>query len=199
MVWKSILSAGLGLILVAGCSGHSLSDQIPAGKTGADAVVLPGRQKDGSVLLPNQWSLMPAGRQIELGDFPVNIALHPAGRFAAILNGGYSAHEIIIVDIVTEKIASRFRVKESFYGIEFSPDGTRLYCSGAGEELIHRCDFADGKLLNHAKIQLQHTGARNNHIGVSCQRGLLQDERAAPGVEGKAAGPSDGAILVIWA
>ncbi len=29
------------------------------------------------VLLPNQWSLRPAGRQVPLGDFPVNIAMHP--------------------------------------------------------------------------------------------------------------------------
>ena len=41
------------------------------------AVDLPGYRPDGSILLPNQWSLRPAGRQIELGDFPVNIALHP--------------------------------------------------------------------------------------------------------------------------
>ncbi len=44
---------------------------------------LPGRRPDGSVLLPNQWSLRPAGQQIELGDFPVNIAMHPKSRYAA--------------------------------------------------------------------------------------------------------------------
>jgi hypothetical protein len=37
--------------------------------------MLPGLQHDGSTLLPNQWSLRPAGKQIELGDFPVNIAV----------------------------------------------------------------------------------------------------------------------------
>lgn len=42
------------------------------------AVDLPGYRPDGSVLLPNQWSLRPAGRQIEMGDFPVNIAVQPA-------------------------------------------------------------------------------------------------------------------------
>src|SRR5262245_22692848 len=34
--------------------------------------VLPGLRKDGFVQLPNQWSLKPAGRHIEVGDFPVN-------------------------------------------------------------------------------------------------------------------------------
>ena len=59
---------------------------------------LDGRpQPDGSILLPNQWSLRPAGRQVELGDFPINMAVHPRGRFAAILHSGYSAHEVVVV------------------------------------------------------------------------------------------------------
>ena len=43
-------------------------------------VQLPGQRADGSVLLPNQWSLRPVGQQIELGDFPINIAVHPQSR-----------------------------------------------------------------------------------------------------------------------
>ena len=31
---------------------------------------LPGVRPDGTVLLPNQWSLHPLGRQVELGIFP---------------------------------------------------------------------------------------------------------------------------------
>ena len=61
---------------------------------------LPGKQPDGSVLLPNQWSLRPVGKQVELGDFPINVAVHPDGRFAAILHSGYGAHQIMVVDIV---------------------------------------------------------------------------------------------------
>src|SRR5882724_10987233 len=56
---------------------------------------LPGKQRDGSVLLPNLWSLRPVGTQVELGDFPINIAIHPQGRFAAILHSGYSHHGIM--------------------------------------------------------------------------------------------------------
>ena len=39
---------------------------------------LPGVQPGGAILLPNQWSIRPAGKQLELGDFPVNLALHRA-------------------------------------------------------------------------------------------------------------------------
>ena len=46
----------------------------------------PGPQPDGSVILPNQWSLRPAGKQVGVGDFPAAIALHPDGRHAVVLH-----------------------------------------------------------------------------------------------------------------
>src|SRR6266849_1937010 len=67
---------------------------------------LPGKQADGSVLLPNLWSLRPVGKQVELGDFPINIAVHPAGRFVAVLHCGYSRHQILIIDIPAAQVVS---------------------------------------------------------------------------------------------
>ena len=93
---------------------------------GSGAVELPGLKPDGSVLLPNQWSLRPVGVQVPLGDFPVNIAVHPGGQFAAVLHSGYSRHEIVVVDLPTAKVVSRARVNEAFYGLEFSHSGDRL-------------------------------------------------------------------------
>ena len=43
----------------------------------AGRITWPGMTRDGTVLLPNGWSLKPAGRQTRLGDFPVQIAVHP--------------------------------------------------------------------------------------------------------------------------
>ena len=53
---------------------------------------VPGARSDGSVLLPNQWVLRPVGKQIALGDFPVNIAVTPDGRYAAVLHCGNGPH-----------------------------------------------------------------------------------------------------------
>src|SRR5262245_26513186 len=58
---------------------------------------LPGMQPGGSILLPTQWSLRPTGDQINVGDFPVNVELHPGGRWAAVLHAGYGEHEVVIV------------------------------------------------------------------------------------------------------
>jgi len=95
-------------------------------------IEVPGLKQDGSVLLPNLWSLLPAGRQVLLGDFPVNIAVHPGGRYAAVLHAGHGQHEIIVVDVAKDAIVSRVTLPEAFYGIAFSKDGSRLFAAERG-------------------------------------------------------------------
>ena len=115
---------------------------------------LPGEQAGGEVLLPNQWSLRPAGKMLALGDFPVNIAIHPKGGWLAVLHAGYGPHEIILVDVSAgkEKVVSRVVVDQTFYGLTFSPDGSKLLASGGEFEVVHVYDFADGLLSNHKTI-----------------------------------------------
>ncbi|MEW6161276.1 MAG: hypothetical protein AB1813_27930, partial [Verrucomicrobiota bacterium] len=86
----------LALCLLAGLTFSSHAQPAP---TQSPSLELPGPRSDGSVLLPNQWSLRPAGKQVVVGDFPVNIAMHPSGRFAAVLHCGYGQHEIVVLDI----------------------------------------------------------------------------------------------------
>jgi DNA-binding beta-propeller fold protein YncE len=142
-------------VVLFGCTPVSRKSDSLQTATPGNRAQWPGRQLDGSVLLPNAWSLRPAGRQVELGDFPVNIAVHPGGRFAAILHSGYSEHQIIVIDLQAGGTMSRTRLKETFYGIEFSKDGKHLFCSGAGDEVVHEYDFENGVLSNHKSIPLR--------------------------------------------
>jgi DNA-binding beta-propeller fold protein YncE len=136
-------------------------------------VELPGLRADGSVLLPNQWSLRPAGRQVDLGDFPVNIAVHPDGRFAAVLHCGHGAHEIVVVDVKEAKEVSRTPVNEAFYGLEFAHGGGRLYCSGSSDEVVHVFDFKEGRLTANQDIRLRETKWR----GIPCGMAVSGDAR----------------------
>lgn len=156
MIAKPILiSAVAGLLALAGCVSIQPEPPVSTAGTNSPRTLLPGQQPDGSVLLPNQWSLRPAGRQVELGDAPVNVAVHPGGAYAAVLHSGDSQHEIIVVDLRSAQVASRASLHESYYGIQFSPDGSRLYCSGAGDEVIHEFTFSDGHLSDHRQISLR--------------------------------------------
>jgi DNA-binding beta-propeller fold protein YncE len=126
------------------------------------ARVLPGVQLDGTVQLPNQWRLKPAGRAIEVGDFPVNIALHPSGQYAAILHAGMREHEVIVVALekTRQRIVSRVAVDQTFYGLCFAPDGRRLFASGGEYEVVHEFDFARGVLGNPRPIDLKGTAEK---------------------------------------
>jgi YVTN family beta-propeller protein len=104
--------------------------------------------------LPNQWSLRPAGKQLVLGDFPVNLALHPSGKWLAVLHAGYGDHEIAIVDLKRQKIMTRVAVDQSFYGLCFSPDGRTLFASGGEYELVHAFQFEEGYLFKHKQIEV---------------------------------------------
>jgi len=128
---------------------------------------LPGPQPDGSILLPNQWSLRPAGKQIPVGDFPVNIALHPAGQFAAVLHCGYGQHEIVVIDVPAAQVISRVTLPESFYGLAFSSDGLMLDCSGASGEVIHRFAFANGYLTRAPEVRLRDAKLKGIPAGLA--------------------------------
>jgi len=122
MLTRPVCAAAL---LLAACGGLLLAlrpgpraDEPPARPAPA-ARVLPGIRTGGEVLLPNGWSLRPAGRQVPLGDFPVNMALHPGGRWLAVLHAGYGPHEVIVLDLerATPGVVSRVVLEQTFYGL----------------------------------------------------------------------------------
>ena len=133
----------------------------------AEPIVWPGLTADGAMLLPNQWSLRPVGSHVELGDFPVNIAVHPGGKHAVILHCGYGQHELVSVNLATKEIASRADVTEAFYGVAISKDGGKVYCSGSSGEEVFSFDFKDGKLTNRKSIALRKATERGVPAGVA--------------------------------
>ena len=142
----------------------------PAADDSAVAPRWPGLQADGRTLLPNQWTLQPAGRQIQLGDFPVNIAVHPTGLWAAVLHCGYGEHEVVIVDLKRNEIVSRFKFPQSFYGLTFDPEGKRLFVSGAEFEVVHQFAFSGGQLSDHQELRIAETKSKQVPTGLACSR-----------------------------
>ena len=117
-------------------------------------VQLPGLQSNGQTLLPNGWSLRPAGQQIDLGDFPSRLELTPDGKFAAILHSGWGTHEIRIVSIAEKKMTSSVVVDQTFQGLRFNEDGSKLYVSGAEDECVYVYRHQAGYLTLDRKVQI---------------------------------------------
>ncbi len=158
----------LTLVLMAVCSPHLRAEEAQEPSPAAQPRQLPGAQQGGSVLLPNQWSLNPAGKQIKLGDFPVQIAVHPTEAYAAVLHAGYGEHEIAIIDLKRQRVASRVGLHQAFYGVCFDPQGQRLFASGAEDEVVHQFDFAEGLLNKHRELTIAEPGATFVPAGMAC-------------------------------
>jgi YVTN family beta-propeller protein len=169
---KSLWAAGLLLVAGVGLYAFAVPAQPP--KDDAPKVeskpldrVLPGLRKDGFVQLPNQWALKPAGRHLEVGDFPVNIALHPTGEFAAVLCAGFGPHEIVIVDLnpARTRVLSRVQVDQAFYGLTWSSDGKQIFASGGEFEVVHVFDFDKGYLTKGKAVDVTVAKNRKGIVG----------------------------------
>jgi DNA-binding beta-propeller fold protein YncE len=139
--------------------------------------MLPGLEPGGLVRLPNQWALHPAGKQLALGDFPVNLVLHPSGRWLVALHAGYGSHEVVIVALQgnAQKIVCRVEVDQAFYGLCFAPDGKTLFASGGEQEVVHAWDFDDGLLAHHRVLRMRSHAERGNENLRFVPSGLALD------------------------
>ncbi|NOY58549.1 MAG: bifunctional YncE family protein/alkaline phosphatase family protein, partial [Calditrichaeota bacterium] len=94
-----------------------------------------GPQPDGSILVPTNQLLRPAGFQILLPGRPVDIALSPDERWLAVLNRK-SLDLIRVNDRVIMQTLPFGRSGASFHGICFSPDGKTIYVSEARDRIL---------------------------------------------------------------
>jgi DNA-binding beta-propeller fold protein YncE len=128
------------------------------------AVTWPGMTRAGTVLLPNGWSLRPAGRQTKLGDLPVSIAENPAEPVLAVLHAGYGEHEVILLDAGTTRVSCRIPLPETFAGLFWSRDGKHLYVGGGFDDVIYRFDHAGGLLGQKTKISYPAAAGRRQRV-----------------------------------
>lgn len=89
-----------------------------------------------NVLLPNGWSLTPAGHSLPLGDLPLNIAVSSSRRYLAVTNNGQSTQTVQLIDAVKEQILDSVIIPKSWLGLVFSADEKFLYASGGNDNRI---------------------------------------------------------------
>jgi len=98
------------------------------------------------VMLPNGWSLTPAGNSVPLGDLPLNMAISPNGKYVAVTNNGVSTQTIQLIDAKTHAILCTKEIAKSWLGLKFRSDCKFLYVSGGNDNRIMKYSVENNKL-----------------------------------------------------
>jgi YVTN family beta-propeller protein len=98
-------------------------------------IATPGTAR-AKVLLPNGWSLTPAGHSLPLGDLPLNIAVSSSRRYLAVTNNGQSTQTLQLIDAAREQVLDSVIIPKSWLGLTFSADEKYLYASGGNDNRI---------------------------------------------------------------
>lgn len=128
---------------------------------------IPHHQSDGRYLLPNGWSISPAGRQIELGGLPLKLLAIPNQPFVLAMSNGYSEHFIAVINVDQEKVVQRVPIRQGWMGLAATPDGNTLFASAGAEDRILVYQFSNGRLSYSSDIPLE---ARTFPAGLTVNR-----------------------------
>ena len=111
-------------------------------------------QESKKVMLPNGWTLSPAGKSLPLGDLPLNMAVSKSKKLMAITNNGQSTQSIQLINLVNNTILDNIKISKSWLGIAFSADEKTLYASGGNDNWILKYNIINNKLLLSDSIKL---------------------------------------------
>ncbi len=133
----------LSIILLVSLLFIQCSDKTE--KKTVENIRMVGPQPDGSILVPTNQLLRPAGFQIQFHGRPVDMALSPNGKWMAILNKNH----LELIQVNDRTIFQRLEIKKggSYNGVTFSEDGRKIYVSQSRNH-IFIAEMNDDDVLN---------------------------------------------------
>src|SRR5262249_34942126 len=134
------------------------------------ATGVPGALTDGSTLLSNGWRLAPAGRHLVVGTLPLNLVISPDGRYAVVTNDGVNRPSFTVIDVASWTVKSTTPIDAAWLGLVFSPDGTRLYSSGAAQTDGQEYTFAEGVITRARTFALPAVAGESFAGGLAMSR-----------------------------
>lgn len=105
-------------------------------------------------VLPNGWTLSPAGKQLPLGDLPLNLVVSNDRSMIAVTNNGQSYQSIQLFDVKADTQFAKINIEKSWYGLTFSNNNKYLYVSGGNDNRILKYDVSKKTLVLEDSIYL---------------------------------------------
>ncbi|HEX2628108.1 MAG TPA: beta-propeller fold lactonase family protein, partial [Chitinophagaceae bacterium] len=96
--------------------------------------------------LPNGWSLTPVGKNIALGDLPLNLVVSNNKKWLAVTNNGQSTQTIDLIDRKTGTRVDSIIIAKSWYGLAFSKNDQFLYASAGHDNHVKKYEIVNNKL-----------------------------------------------------
>ena len=128
-----------------------------------------GPRADGTAVLPVGYRVTPAGDRVTLGNMPLDSAVSPDGRQLVVVNAGQGTQSVQVVDVATRTLVQTLpyvRPSAVYAGVAFSPDGSRLYVSGGGTNVVHSYAVAGGRLTEGTPITLPTTAPGGGSVNL---------------------------------
>ena len=127
---------------------------------GASGAEWPGPIEDG-YRLPNGWRITPVGTSVGTEDLPTQLVASPDGAVIVGTHSGYNTHGLIVMDATSGEVLQRIPVPTTWFGLAWSPDGSRLYVSGGNSKdekrepaPIYVHEYRDGRVGETAVAKL---------------------------------------------
>ena len=104
--------------------------------------------------LPNGWSLSPVGKQLVLGDLPLQLLISADGRRAVVSNNGQSGHSLQWIDLEKDTLLHTLEVPKAWYGLALNAQGNTVYASGGNDNNVRIYQIQQDKLVLKDSIAL---------------------------------------------
>jgi YVTN family beta-propeller protein len=150
--WLYVASDGASTVSVIDTATDKLVENVEVGKNPHGVAVT----RDGKYVLVGVYDtdsiafIDTASRKV-IANIPVgkphNIAIHPNGQTAYAGSQTPGKFSLAIIDLPTRKVTATVPLQNTPRGLEFDPNGTRLYITQAGIDSVIAVDPADNKAI----------------------------------------------------
>jgi YVTN family beta-propeller protein len=128
----------LGIVLAT--TGRAQAGDGQTTRSGEDKPQRPGQTIEG-FLLPNGWTVSPAGNQVPLTDLPLNIVPTSDSHYALVATSGFNRHTLSLIDLRSARPVSSQMADQSWFGLAVSSSQDRIWWSGGGAATLHSFDL----------------------------------------------------------
>ena len=127
--------------------------------------------------LPTGARLDPAGRVIDVGQFPLAMLPTPEGNRVVLLLNGYREQGIQIVEPGSGRLTQTLSQPAAFIGAGFDHAGRMLYTSGGNEDLVYRYAWSEGRATLSDSLILAPKAPRQDGTRYPAGLALSPDDR----------------------